>query len=530
MTPINNAYYKVLDNNEVEYNSYILRQTINTNAAVRLPFRVDIKFYQSGDLDGFLFYFSEDTGYLTGGNTGYNAFGINMQNDFNHKNNSLDFHQPVFHDSYSFPQRGQILSNSDNEVSWIIGQQHFAVIINNEIRYCGKNFPYMSLDLSRETAFPIVMGSSGANDRKILKSVKISQLVYTNKNKIEKEGLTMITRQSNNMIPTIHRLVTDEYGENYWFNGSAKYVMECLGEKDYDYWFFAVITGDVFTQHYKQPFMGDSIDTHYQVNGDTGFFERIFEKCGYDATFVLSCDLRKNKEMYLQTLIAYIDKGIPVISMGCMHQPYGVFVGYEEYGKTLLYISGNGSEPQRISSDDAAESKAPDVSGWIFVGEKKEQKDLAKLYRDAIFALPKLLTTDNDKYCFGTAAFRRWADDVENGHFDGMKSEDFDGWPMYTNFICVLATNGCCCHGFLDRAKELNPDMTFLDDISKLYRRTGEIWNNDNGNDLEALGGGFNVTLEALQNPEKRTKIAARIRECGDIMDKVVRIINENIK
>ena len=72
--------------------------------------------------------------------------------------------------------------------------------------------------------------------------------------------------------------------------------------------------------------------------------------------------------------------------------------------------------------------------------------------------------------------------------------------------------------------------MTFLGDISKLYRRTGEIWNNDNGNDLEALGGGFNVTLEALQNPEKRTKIAARIRECGDIMDEVVRIINENIK
>ncbi|MFY9380789.1 MAG: hypothetical protein WBI55_05740 [Eubacteriales bacterium] len=27
--------------------------------------------------------------------------------------------------------------------------------------------------------------------------------------------------------------------------------MECLGEKDYDYWFFAGITGDLFTQHYS---------------------------------------------------------------------------------------------------------------------------------------------------------------------------------------------------------------------------------------------------------------------------------------
>ena len=61
----------------------------------------------------------------------------------------------------------------------------------------------------------------------------------------------MITKQSNNIIPVIHRLVTDEYGENYWFNGCAKYVMECLGEPDYDYWFFAGLTGDLFTQHYS---------------------------------------------------------------------------------------------------------------------------------------------------------------------------------------------------------------------------------------------------------------------------------------
>lgn len=54
----------------------------------------------------------------------------------------------------------------------------------------------------------------------------------------------------------------------------------------------------------------------------------------------------------------------------------------------------------------------------------------------------------------------------------------------------------------------------------------GQMWNNDNGKDLEALGGGFNVTLEALQDKEKRTKIADVIRKCGDCMDEVVKIIN----
>ena len=73
----------------------------------------------------------------------------------------------------------------------------------------------------------------------------------------------------------------------------------------------------------------------------------------------------------------------------------------------------------------------------------------------------------------------------------------------------------------------MNPDMTFLDDINKLYERTAKIWNNDNGEDLEALGGGFNVTLDALQNKEKRKKIAGKIREAAVCMDEVVKILNE---
>lgn len=170
------------------------------------------------------------------------------------------------------------------------------------------------------------------------------------------------------------------------------------------------------------------------------------------------------------------------------------------------------------------------ISGWIFVGGKKEQKNIAEIYREAIYALPRLLTTDNDKYCFGAPAFRKWADDIESGYFERIKPEEFDPSTMYTNFVYVLSTNGCCCHDFLRRANELNPDMMYLEDISLLYKRTADIWHDDGPNDLEALGGGFNITLEALQTPERREKIAARIRECGDIIDGIVKILNENIK
>lgn len=359
----------------------------------------------------------------------------------------------------------------------------------------------------------------------------------------------MNSQQSHNIIPIIHRLITNDYGENYWFNGCARYVMEALGEytKDADlmtedifnlkvkdtnlgFWLFAGLTGDIFTQHYKQPFMGDGVNAHHQAQGDGKFFEDVFAKCGYSATFVFSRDLCNNKEMYIQELISYIDKGVPVISLGHEGPPFGVFVGYEEYGKILLYITGNDEEPKRISCDEAMESKAPDISSWIFVGEKKEQKDIAKIYREMIYALPELLKTNNDKYCFGSAAFRAWADDIENGYFDSMKPEEFDPWPMYTNFVCVLATNGSCAHNLLKRMQAHNPDMTFLDTINELYSHMGQIWEKDNGNDLEALGGGFNVTLEVLQDKARRAKIASRIRECGDITDEVVRIIEESRK
>jgi hypothetical protein len=76
------------------------------------------------------------------------------------------------------------------------------------------------------------------------------------------------------------------YGENYWFNGCAKYVMECLGEKEYDYSFFAGLTGDNLRRF-----------THTAVSAATGqrlfperpgkfrFIEDVFAACGYASTF-----------------------------------------------------------------------------------------------------------------------------------------------------------------------------------------------------------------------------------------------------
>ena len=125
--------------------------------------------------------------------------------------------------------------------------------------------------------------------------------------------------------------------------------------------------------------------------------------------------------------------------------------------------------------------------------------------------------------CALPISFRAWAEDIEEGRFDGVKPEEFDPWSAHTAYVCGLATNASCCHAFLEKAMELNPDLTFLKEVSALYKRCGEMWNNDNGNDLETLGGGFNVTLEALQDKQRRGRIAAKLREFAQVTEEIRR-------
>ena len=545
LTPINNPHYRVNDDGEAEYTGWISTRVLNTNVSVKLPFRVDIEFrlagvderFGYGDCEGsVIFYHGDDPGQFEGGNF-VRGFGVNMGNRANQLTQAVSFYQPIFRDFFNLPGRGAVKVGEYNRVTWIVGAKHLAVIVNGEVRYCGTSFPYMSLDLSREATRPIVIGSNGQG-MKYFRSIRVSQLAETQKNKLKTGELIMITKQSNNTIPIVHRLITSEHGENYWFNGCVKYVMECLGEKDYDYEFFAGITGDVFTQHYcykgSPMYSGDALSS-YMMNENidskpADFVAEVFGKCGYAATYVSNHDIRKNTEMYLNTLTSYIDKGIPVITWGHL---YGIFVGYEDYGKVLLYITGDNNQPERIPLEKALRGEVTDTGGWIFVGEKNENKSLAQLYRSAIVQLPHTLNIKTDAYCFGAEAFRAWAHDIESGKFDDMTNENFDAWYYHTNYVCVLATNGSCCHGFLKRAQELNPDMDFLEEISNQCRRYAQIWGGEgSGNDpdnLEALGGGFNVTLESLQDKEKRDKIATKIRECAEVTERIVGVVTEKM-
>jgi hypothetical protein len=365
----------------------------------------------------------------------------------------------------------------------------------------------------------------------------------------------------NRIIPTIHPLISDMRGENYWFNGCAAYAMECLGEPDYDYWFFAGLTGDIFTQFYFFKEYKHCAVSDVLMGPD--YAQWVFDQVGYTCEYVTEQQLLANREYYLRKLMDSIDRGVPVICYG-----WGVFVGYEDDGRTLLYLTHERTEPKRlavggerfiaepITPDEGQRDLHFDACELIFVGEKTRDVSLARLYREAIERLPALLTTRTDEYVFGAEAFRAWADDIESGKYDdpavlgggGLGDVGNPSWWNYTNYVCVLATNGSCFCSFLDKAIELNPDMAFLKEVYRQYRIMGMLWVSHKDADreqklftkeykkrhgktksLEKLGGGFNVSYKTLQNPKKRANIVAKIREFADVMDEVVRILKEGL-
>ncbi|MCL2545820.1 MAG: MerR family transcriptional regulator [Oscillospiraceae bacterium] len=529
---INDPRYVIMDNGEIEYTSWISTRVLSTEVAVKLPFRVDMEFRCErgegyGGPDGpVLIHHGWD------GETKNPVDGSFHIHGSRSRERNVGVNQPIFGDYHRFAKTATLRPVGEyNSLTWIVGEKYIACIINDEILCCGENFPYMARDLSRQRALPVVIGSDG-NDRRIIKSIRISQLTQQPKHKVKGDQLTVITKRSNNIVPNIHRLITSEWGENFWFNGCARYVMESLGETAYDYEFFHGITGDIFVPFYTRTnkCYGDGISGYRLSEQNTVWVENLFDKCGYASTVLWGDDLRKNPEMYRQTLMAFIDKGVSVISWGLGEpQIFGVIVGYEAHGNTLLYIMGDNAEPERIEFDKAIKSIASEEPTpghgegcWIFTGQKKTQRDMAQLCKGAIAELPSLLTEQGDQYAWGAESFRLWADTLERD-CENRKLTDWGDWGAY---VCAMATIGSCCHGFLRRAATLNPDwrfVPFLQDLSNRYGKIANLWNAEGG--LESLTAGFNVTQEALQDKENRAKILAVLRQAADEMDEILRIL-----
>ena len=190
------------------------------------------------------------------------------------------------------------------------------------------------------------------------------------------------------------------------FDGACERLLECIGEKDFKYWLIAESPETVFAQVYPKNnvFFSDRYcvsDYNILYNDDcSDYIEGIFNKMGYSCTYVPKEKIKANKEMFRRTLMAYIDKGIPVIHF---KRNYSMICGYEEHGKILMNKWPCSNELNKFEPDDEY-FKDPEMRGWIFIGEKREQKRLLILPGSG-YKNTRTLTLETDNYILEPKAF-----------------------------------------------------------------------------------------------------------------------------
>jgi len=309
-------------------------------------------------------------------------------------------------------------------------------------------------------------------------------------------------------------------GQNYWFNGCMDYVMECLGEsREYNYWFFSGVTGDSFTQVYSKNPRCSTLCLTDRLLSDV--IDKAFDACGYNYDFVVGINA-DNRAAYYDRIREYIDREIPVIAKSAGNNElnrYGVICGYEN--DNFYYLLGEDTEPTVYPER---------FFQLVFVGEKKDCPSPADVYRQTVMAIPAMLTKPATKdFSFGKQAFVDWANSFQNGMFDNISIDDpvwythsspaFACWSMHGNYLCMVGTNGCAM-GFLHRALELNPDMTFIEQLFPLFQK-----HNGNGfHTLIGMEGGFGLPPKVIKNKARMKPISDAIMTTGNIIDEICNV------
>lgn len=330
-----------------------------------------------------------------------------------------------------------------------------------------------------------------------------------------------------NKIKTNSRLLCDGMkGQNYWLHGSMEYLMECLGEsKDYDYWFFSGVSGDSFTQVYRKDInRGLICYTHNCFNSDIA--KKMFDACGYEFEYVDNVS-NENRNFYMKQIKEYIDQSIPVLCRGGKGKcEFCIIYGYED--DNLYYLICDDTEPRILPND---------FNELIFVGDKKERPTIAEAYRKAVMNIPSLIQMPaNDSFSFGKQAFIDWADSFQNGTFDDVDIDKINVWNIHGVYLMISGTNGCS-RGFLQKALELNPDMSFINTLEPIYAKQGEVFetlayrdvNGKNDYQNGGLQGGFKIKADVIKKKEIMKSISDKIRESAQYCDDILEVFQRQL-
>lgn len=330
------------------------------------------------------------------------------------------------------------------------------------------------------------------------------------------------------VLTNLHILIDNNLGQDYVFPGCMAYLMECLGEaRTYDYWLFAGVSGDSFTQVYGRDLSRWTLDLSHACF-DQDLMERVFSAAGYCYCLLDGDEAGQSQDRRRKMVVESIDQGIPVIAKGFdftmngkTHRniDIGCIVGYEDAGQTLLYVSQDSVTPSPHMAQDpivARPFRLGTSFSLVFAGEKTQAPPLAAVYREAILNVRRLNNLpDRDGVSFGTKAFEQWATDLEEGRLESVPVEQLDFWQHYGGYLVILLTNMYGQH-FTQRAIEACSDLTGLSQVPSIIQEMTQVC------DFSSVGGGLDMDPGKLRDRKHMKPICEVIRRCAAYNERII--------
>ena len=221
-----------------------------------------------------------------------------------------------------------------------------------------------------------------------------------------------------NLLAGRRALLDGMQGHNFALPDCLQYLFERTGAfGTLDYWNFAALTGDVCAQVYDR---GRADGCEYCVSGylaGPDYLSRVFGALGYAHTYAGRSDIRRVPDAFARRVAQTVDGGLPVLAVTNLHDipgwesdvgTYCLVVGYDDGGRTLkLNVSGTDT------LDCPLDGGCLDL---VFLGERQHEVSEREFLLACLRGLPHWLTLPAvGTKRFGAAAFRAWADDIDEG-------------------------------------------------------------------------------------------------------------------
>ncbi|SFJ79395.1 hypothetical protein SAMN02799624_05982 [Paenibacillus sp. UNC496MF] len=341
-----------------------------------------------------------------------------------------------------------------------------------------------------------------------------------------------------NHLSDIRMLLEGMKGHNFGLPDCITFILERLGaHEELDFWTIAAITGDTVAQVYNHH---STTGCDYCVSGYLAGPEHIahvFDALGYRHEYVKAGQIIADRSVYLRRIVASINKGVPILVKSNLNDipawesdagTYMLIVGYENGGKTLKLLLHD-----TVTID--YEMNDGNTLDLIFVGDKQREVSLQEIYLKVMKNMPHWLTLpERDGMFFGAAAYREWADDIEAGRFE---DESLGLWENYGVYVCNLATSGGEPTYIFGKLAEIDPAYSEWGLLGQKIQELLPAETPSGGKSrlwikLEELGGGMNMNdvKATMRDKEKRSKVAAALRDYAKRLDQALELLEEALR